>query len=195
LYEKKIINFELKKILIKKEYLILQSAKNSFKTKKVNLCIGNLGLLKVLYNSNIINNDDIISFTDGRVKYGLNFNLKKNNYYIPMSPFQIIEKIIFDKSLFYNKSSLFKNLIVQIFDTKQINYNYKTSELLSMNKSLNLRFFITNHVTNLKINNIPINEFINIKTNKIIINCSGIINGHIKGSISQNIIYNSYINC
>ena len=194
LYENKLINFELKKIIIKKEYLILQSVRNSFKAKKINLCIGNLGLLKVLYSSNIINNNDIISFTDGKVKYGLNFNLKKINYYIPMSPFQIIEKIIFDKSLFYNKSSLFNNLIVQIFDTKQINYNYKIAELLSMSKSLNLRFFLTNHVTNLKINNIPINEFINKKTNRIIINCSGIIKEHIMGPISQNVIYNSYIN-
>ena len=62
-----------------------------------------------MHNSKIINDNDIISFKDGDVKFGLNFNLKKENYYIPMSPFEIIDKLIFEKSAVYNKNLFLKN--------------------------------------------------------------------------------------
>ena len=46
---------------------------------------GNLSLIKLLYNSNIINSNDKITFFDGDVSYGFNILLnKKKNYYIPI---------------------------------------------------------------------------------------------------------------
>lgn len=197
-YDNRLIDFNLIKIIIKKKFLILKSKKKSIYAKKINLCVGNLGLLKILYNSKILNNDDIITFKDGNIKYGLNFNLKKENYYVPMSPFQIIKTLIFGKTSTtykYDKKQILNNLIVQIYGTNVKIYKYKVSDILNNRRASNLRFFVSNHLTNLEINHMPVDKFIKKKTKKIIINCSGVMKKYIIGPISQNIIYNSFINC
>ena len=194
-YKDKLIDFKLNKITIKKNFLILKSKKKNIYAKKINLCVGNLSLLKILYNSKIINNNDIISFKDGDVKFGLNFNLKKENYYIPMSPFAIIGKLIFNKSTAYNEKDFLNNLIVQIFVNNGKIFRLKVSEILNRKHPSKLRYFLAHHITNLEINDIAIDKFIKKRTRRIIVNCSGRMKEFITGSISQNIIYNSFTNC
>ena len=194
-YGKNLINFDIDKIIIRKNFLILKNRKKNIYTKRLNLCVGNLGLLKILYNSKIINNNDIVTFKDADVKYGFNFNLKKNNYYIPMSPFEIIRKFFFDKSIAYNKNNFFSSLIVQIFNNNVKIYRHKISDLLNDRHTNNLRYFTTHHIANLEVNGLTIDKFVRKKTKRIIINCSGRMKGFVAGSISQNIIYNSFTNC
>ena len=194
-YGDQLVDFKLNKITIKKKFLLLKSKNKIICAKKINLCVGNLGLLKILRNSKIINDNDIISFKDGDVKFGLNFNLKKENYYIPMSPFEIIDKLIFEKSAVYNKNLFLKNLIVQIFVNNEKIFRHKVSEILNSKHSSKIRYFLAHHITNLEINGVAIDKFIKNRTRRIIVNCSGIMKEFITGSISQNIIYNSFTNC
>ena len=92
-----------KNIIINKNYVDLISGKKIFRVKKVNLCIGNIGLIKVLKQSNLIFNSDIITYEDSAIKYVLNFNLNhKNFYYIPMS----IKQIIFLKLIYFLRKIL-----------------------------------------------------------------------------------------
>ena len=190
---KKINFFDLEKIQIKKNYVYLYSKRKILKAKKVNLCIGNFGLIKVLKNSNLIKDTDIITYEDGKVNYFLNFFLNFNKYYyIPMSIKQIFQKLFF-KSIFYNIKDNNRNLLVQAFSKKFSVFRFSVKELLFMKKRFH-RGLITNHVANLRINNIPIQDFIAKSSSSIFINCSGNCKKYIPGSISQDIIYNAYLN-
>jgi hypothetical protein len=187
------INFDLKKIIINKNYVDLISGKKIFRVKKVNLCIGNIGLIKVLKQSNLIFNSDIITYEDSAIKYVLNFNLNhKNFYYIPMSIKQIIEKLIY-KSNFYRINENNNNLIVQGVSHKKKIFKFSIAKLLNAKKSFH-RGMTTNHIANLRINNVPIEKFIRKKSKRVIINSSGTISKYIPGSISQDLIFNTYVN-
>ena len=111
-----------------------------------------------------------------------------------MSLFDIIRKLIFDKTATYKNKIILNGLIVQIFDDNKKIYKYKVSAILDCKSSSNLRYFLAHHITNLKINGIAIDKFIEKKTRRIIVNCSGKLEKFIAGSISQDIIYNSFIN-
>lgn len=189
----KIVDFEVHKIEIKKQFILIKSKKKNYKSKRVNLCTGNLGLIKILYNSNLLKSEDIVSFEDGSVSYGLNFFLNKKNYYIPMPFTQILAKLIFDKSTEYSVQSYDKNIIVQIFSNKTKNYKFRVDDLVN-SKSFKLRYFLSNHTANLRINNQPINIFLKKKSKRIVINSSGSNKKYIPGSISQNLIYNAFLN-
>ncbi len=189
---KKFINFDLKKIQIKKNYIYLSSPTKLFKAKKVNLCIGNLGLLKVLKNSNLIKDSDIISYEDSLVRYFFNLNLNvKKYYYIPMSIKQIFEKLL-QKSFFYAPEENKNNLIVQAFSRKKKIIKYTVKEIINSNLIL-FRGLSTNHIANLRINNVPIRKFLYLKSHRIIVNCAGTCKKYIPGSISQDLIYNAYL--
>ena len=71
-------------------------------------------------------------------------------------------------------------------------FKYSVNELLNSKKSFH-RGLTTNHIANLRINNIPIEKFIKNKSNRVIVNCSGTLPKYIPGSISQDLIYNSFI--
>tara|TARA_B100000767_G_scaffold78347_1_gene75030 strand:+ start:223 stop:1155 length:933 start_codon:yes stop_codon:yes gene_type:complete len=186
------INFDLKKITINKNYVDLISNKKTFRAKKVNLCIGNIGLIKVLKQSNLIFSHDIITYEDSSIKYVLNFNLNnKKFYYIPMSIKQIIEKLIY-KSNFYNINENKNNLIVQGVSKEKKIFKFSIEKLLNAKKSFH-RGLTTNHISNLRINNTPIEKFIRKKSKRVIINNSGTISKYIPGSISQDLIFNTYI--
>lgn len=186
-------NFNLKKISINKKIIEIYSNKLSYRTKKLNLCIGNLGLLKILYQSNLINDKDIISFEDGSVNYNFNFKDKSNNnYYIPMSIKQIIQKF-FIKSFFYVPGENDKNLFVQFFPKKFKKYKFKVFDILN-SKSNHHRGLISNHIANLRINNVSLKKYIKTISPNITINCTGNIKKYIAGSISQHVIYNSFKN-
>ena len=186
------INFDLKKIIIKKNYIDLISSKKTLRVKKVNLCIGNIGLIKVLKQSNLIYNHDIITYEDSSIKYVLNFNLNhKKFYYIPMSIKQIIEKLIY-KSNTYNINENKNNLIVQGVSSQKKVYKFSILKLLNAKKSFH-RGMTTNHIANLRINNVPIEKFIRKKSKRVIVNNSGTISKYIPGSISQELIFNTFV--
>lgn len=187
----KIINFRLIKIEIKNNYINLFSKSEKISAKTINLCVGNLGLIRILFNSGIIKSDDVISFEDGEVRYFPNIFLNhKKYYYIPMSIKQIFEKLFY-KSFFYKPNENDNNLIVQGMRRKKNLLKFKVNELLNMKKNYH-RGLTSNHIANLRINNIKINIYIKKISPNIKVNCSGIINNYIAGSISQDIIYNSY---
>ena len=193
LFSNKIVNFDVVKIEIKNNFILVKSRNKIFKSKKINFCIGNLGLIRVLYNSNIIKNEDIVSFDDGAVGYNLNLLLNKKNYYIPMPLTQILTKLIFNKSSEYSLESYNKNLIVQYFSNKPKSYQFTVQDLI-YSKSFKLRYFLSNHIANLKINNLSINNFLKKKSKRILVNSSGSIKKYIPGSISQNLIYSAFLN-
>ena len=78
------------------------------------------------------------------------------------------------------------HLIGEIHDFKI--FSFTVSELLKYNSS-KVRYFLTNHTTNLKINDVDINKYIKNISKKITVYNSGSINYYIPGPISQNIIF------
>lgn len=187
MFDNKIINNSVEKIIISKEKLSLISKNKTFKTDKIALCVGNLNLIKLMYNSDWIADEDVISFDDGKCLYSLNlFTDKKNNYYIPMPLIKILEKLIYRKSLNYSKTD--QNFILQKFPKTSKNFSITCSSLLKM-KSKKIRFFLSNHIANLRINNIPVRKFINLKSNKIKVFCSGTIKKYIAGPVIQDLIF------
>ncbi len=187
------INFDLKKIIIRKNFIYLYSKKKSYRVKKLNLCIGNYGLLKVLKDSGIVKDHDIISYEDSLIKYSLNiFPDFKKYYIIPMSIRQIIEKLVY-KSHIYRENENNFNIFIQAISNKKKIFKMRTCDLFSSNKSFH-RGMTTNHIANLKINNESLDKFIKKHTKRIIINCSGTIPKYIPGSISQDLIYNTFKN-
>ena len=71
---------------------------------------------------------------------------------------EILEKLIKGKK--YNIIEKIKNtLFVQKFTKNYKKYSYRTEDFLIAKKKY-MRFFLSNHATNLSINNLPINIFI-----------------------------------
>lgn len=192
-FRSEIIPSKINKLILKKNYMILQSNNNSYKTKKVSICIGNLGLLELLYKSNLLKKNDEITFYDGNVSYSLNLFLNhKKNYYIPMSLNEISKKLIYGK-IMESKENIKKTLIVQKYSRSSKKYTYSLDEILKY-KTRNLRYFLSNHIVGIEINKIPIKKYINDISSEIKINCSGTIAKYIPGPISQDIIFNSLNN-
>ena len=205
MFDNNLENFNLSKIAILKDQIKLIGEKKNYIGSKINLCIGNLELLKILYKSNLIKANDIISFKDGKVKYKIYFGINKNkyNFSIPMSPNEIISKFIFSRSLRYNDNDFLRNLIIQEYNNESIEFKFRASEIINYKKKSFLsnifnrfyrNYFFTDHVCNLRVNNIPIQKLINQYSENIIINSSGILKEYISGPISQNLIYNAYMN-
>ena len=189
-FNNQIINSKIEKILITKKYILLFSKKKIYKTKFLDLCLGNLGLIELLYKSNIISENDQITIRDGKCSYILNFFLnKKENYYIPMTFKEIIIKLIFKKITKYEKQIGF-TFLSQKFSKKSNLYVYNVKDIIS-HKSNNLRFFLSNHPVQLKINKIPVEEFLKKKSSRIKVFNSGICKKYFPGPISQDIIYNA----
>ncbi len=180
----------IKKIKVFKNFIKIFGKKNFFMTKKLDICAGNLGLIEILYNSNLIKKKDIISFEDGKVSYKLNIakNYKKN-YYIPMKISEIFLKLIFKKTLRYdNKSNNF--LILQTFQKKSNKFKFQVDEILNQRRKLS-RYFLSNHLVKLKINDIYIDQYISNISKRIKIFNSGKLRRYHAGPISQEIIFNA----
>ena len=144
-------------------------------------------MIKLLFNSDLINNDDVVSFEDGSCNYVMNFFInQKKNYYIPMPIKFIVEK------LFLNKASEYKlcrtSLILQKFSNTSNQREIFCSNLLNLNEK-KIRYFLSNHVANLRINNIPIRKFIQNKSKRINIFCSGTVKRYLPGPIIQDLIF------
>ena len=190
-FKSKIYFDKIKSISIKKDFISLKSNRKSYKTNSVSLCVGNLGLIELLYNSKLINKQDKISFYDGSVGY--NFNLfinHRKNYFIPMPFNEIYKKIKNGKMEEYSKIE--KVLILQKFSDNVKTYSYSVEEIIKF-KTKYIRYFLSNHIAGLKINNTPIKQYIELVTDKIIVKCSGINKEYFAGPISQDIIFNALI--
>ena len=175
-----------------KKHVELISNNKRFNVKKLNLCIGNISLIRILKNSDLIHDTDIISYEDSAIKYGLNLKLNhKKYYYIPMSIKQIIEKVLY-RSLYYNDNDNNRNLFIQAVSNKKKIFRFSVEQLLSSKKSF-YRGLTTNHIANLRINNISIENYLLKKSKRIIVNCTGTIPYYVPGSISQELIYNTFI--
>ena len=187
-FNKQLLEKEISKIYIEKKYIKLISNDNKiFKTEKLILCIGNLNLIKLLYQSDLLGLNDVISFDDSACSYVLNFFYSANsNYYIPMPLKNIIEKLILKKSLKYKKTK--DSFILQKFSNSIINYNLSCNEILNT-KNNKIRFFLSNHIANMRVNNIPIRKFIKLKSSKINVFCSGEVKKYIPGPIIQDMIF------
>ena len=191
-FKSKILFDKINSLDINKNYLILKSNSKIYKTRSATLCIGNLGLIKLLYNSKLINKKDKISFYDGSVNYSLNFFPNHNkNYYIPMTLKEISEKIIHGKIIDYKKN-INNTLILQKFSKDAKIYSYTVEEIINF-KSKYLRYFLSNHIVGLKVNKIPIKKYVEKITDRIKIKCSGIKNTYSGGPISQDIIFDALV--
>lgn len=192
-FKNSIITNKIEKISFKQNRIILLTNKKKIFTKQLSLCIGNLSLLKLMYNSKMISLKDKITFLDGKVSYGLNFFLNfKKNYYIPMTLIEIIEKLLFGKKIRYQKK-INNTLLVQKFSKKYKKYSYSVGKILSYKNNF-IRFFLSNHPTNVKINNIPIDIYLKRYCKNIYVYNSGTIRKYIPGPISQNLIFNAIKN-
>ena len=109
-----------------------------------------------------------------------------------MPLFYIFEKLFMKK--INNYKSMKSSLILQKFSSKTQNIEISCSNLMKMD-SHKLRFFLSNHIANLRINNIPVRNFILKKTKKINIFCSGTVKKYIPGPIIQDLIFDITTNC
>ena len=187
-FENKLIEKKIKRIDIKNKNInLITDDKKNILTNKLVLCIGNLNLLKLMYESNWLKSNDIISFDDSSCSYVMNFfNNFKSNYYIPMPLFKIVEKLIFKKSKSYKVTG--ETFILQKFSGSVKNYKLKCDDILKMKKN-KLRYFLSNHIANLRVNNIPIRKFIKKKSKKIDVFCSGTVKKYLPGPIIQDLIF------
>ena len=115
----------------------------------------------------------------------------KNDYCIPMTISEILEKLIKGKKIQYNKK-IKNTLFVQKFTKNYKKYSYRTEDFLIPKKIYEI--FLSNHATNLSINNLPINIFIKKYSNNINVYNSGAIREYLPGPISQNLIFNAAVN-
>jgi hypothetical protein len=187
-FRNKILNEKINKISIEDNHIKLFGNKE-YRTKYLSLCIGNLSLLELLYNSKIIKNNDLVTFRDSECGYSLNLFLDhKNFYYIPMKVSDIILKLIFKKVTNYN-SNIKYPLIFQKFKKKNTIFKFKLEEIFKF-KSLYPRFFLSNHIADIRINNFSLEKFIKKKSKNIKIYNSGVCKKYVAGPISQELINN-----
>ena len=130
---------KIEKIIINKKELKISADNEIYKIEKLVLCIGNLNLINLLYKSDLIFPNDIISYDDGECSYVVNFLIdQKKNYYIPMPILNILEKLIFKKSNFYNITN--SSIFLQKFNSITKKYKIKCKDLIE-STNMNLRFF------------------------------------------------------
>lgn len=98
---------------------------------------------------------------------------------------KILEKLIYKKSIEYRLSKNF--LVLQKFSKSSNIHSFDCNEILKM-KSSKIRFFLSNHIVNLRINNLPIRKFIKQKSDKINVFCSGTVKKYLAGPVIQDLI-------
>tara|TARA_B100001250_G_scaffold599_1_gene542 strand:- start:413 stop:742 length:330 start_codon:yes stop_codon:yes gene_type:complete len=98
----------------------------------------------------------------------------------------IIEKLLLNKSDAYQ--TLKDTFILQKFSRSITKHQISCIDLLNMKKT-KIRYFISNHIANLRINNIPIRKFIHQKSKRIDVYCSGTVKKYLPGPIVQDLIF------
>ena len=186
LYGKNLIPKQIDKIELNRKNIQLVSNEKKYIVNNLTLCLGNLGLISLLFKSNLIKPMDKISFEDGSVSYGANiFPYNSKYYYIPMPIKNIIQKLIYKKSNKYDFCK--KTLFSQKFSKNNVKYSFYCKDLLKMRKR-NIRYFLSHHIVNLRVNNIPIRNYILKKSKKIRVFCTGTIKKYQAGPIIQDLI-------
>ena len=186
-FNDKIENKKIDKIFITNKFVKIKYNNKIITVKNLILCIGNLNLIILLYNSNLIKYNDIITYDDSECGYVFNLFINpKTNYYIPMPIKYVIEKLLFKKSVKYKSTD--NIFLLQKFSNSSKKHKITCGELINL-KHKKLRFFLSNHVVNLRINNIPIQKYIFLKTKNIKVFCSGTLKKYIAGPISQDLIH------
>ena len=107
-----------------------------------------------------------------------------------MTIFQIFKKF-FVLPYNYNKDEEYNFSILQISNSNYTKYSFDVEKLINASEKL-MRGFNSNHITNLRINNIPIQKLIQSKTKIVKIYCSGTIKKYMPGLISQDLMYNVF---
>ena len=107
-----------------------------------------------------------------------------------MTIIQIIKKLFFIPYT-YSENEMYERSLLQISENKYHAYKVRVIDLLNSSENL-YRGFNSNHITNIKINNQTIKNFIKKKTKRVKVFCTGTINKYLSGSISQDLIYNAY---
>lgn len=187
-FNNQLIAKRVKSINIEKNSLkILFNNNKSIKVNKIVLCVGNLNLIKLMFASGWIQEKDIISYDDGACNYVLDlFKKNESNYYIPMPINQIFKKLIFNKSLNYKLVD--RTFILQKFSNITKNHKNSCEEILNM-KTNKIRYFLSNHIVNLRINNTPVRNFIKRKSKKIDVFCTGALKRYFPGPVIQDLIF------
>ncbi len=189
-FKNELIHEEITKIKVLKQNILL-FGKKIYKTKTLDLCVGNLGILKLLYNSKLLKKSDIISFEDGSCSYSLNIFLNKRKYYyIPMKLGDVLKKFFFKRIEKYNENCE-NGILVQKFSYKKKKINFRVNEIMKY-ESNHIRYFLSNHIVKLSINNEPIKIFIKKISKNINVYNSGALRKYVAGPISQDIIYYSF---
>lgn len=165
---KAIINHEndyLQKISIKNNKIKVEFLNQVIFVNELILCIGVVQLIDLLYRSGFIKNDMIIELDEFQMKYKLTNNFEGS--YIKYNFSKVIEHLLNIQI----KNDFIKNLlniipinIYQIFK----NQTNSVCGILKQNKInfLNKKFGKSIHYNNLRINNVPIREFLkNININ------------------------------
>ena len=190
IFKNKIYFNPINKFSISQKLIILGSGSKTFKTRKLSLCIGNLNLIKLLFNSNYLKKKDKVSFDDGNVDYCLNIlKNKKKYYYIPMNIKDAFIKLFFNKTDNYN-NNISTFYLLQRFSKNKKKFEFNVDQILKF-QSNHIRFFLSHHISNLKINNIPIDKFCSKISKRISVYNSGVCKKYYGGPISQDIIFNA----
>ena len=106
-----------------------------------------------------------------------------------MNIYEVFIKLFFNKVIKY-KIDKKKQFLLQKFSKQCAKYNFTVSDILKYQTN-NIRYFLSHHITNLKINGISIDKFMLKVSNRISVYNSGKCKKYYGGPISQDIIFNS----
>ena len=106
-----------------------------------------------------------------------------------MNIYEVLKKIFFDKVIKYNVEPK-KFFFLQKFSKHSKQYNFTVKEILKYQTN-NIRYFLSHHIANLKINGISVDKFMLRISKKIFVYNSGKCKKYYGGPISQDIIFNS----
>ena len=98
-------------------------------------------------------------------------------------------KLFFKRTSNYD-SKITSFFLLQKFSKRKKKYKYNIDHILKFQPN-KIRFFLSHHIANLRINNIPIDKFCaNISKNISVYN-SGVCKKYYGGPISQDLIFNA----
>ena len=106
-----------------------------------------------------------------------------------MNIFEVFIKLFFNKVNKY-KIDTKKYFLLQKFSKQSKTYNFTVNDILKYQTN-NIRYFLSHHIVNLKINGILIDKFMLKLSDRISVYNSGKCKKYYGGPISQDIIFNS----
>lgn len=178
-------------------YWLTEDGKHSitFHSEYLFLAIGVVQLIDLLYKSKFINENDVLKMNEYSysVKIIFKFNSKKNESEVIR--FSFIRGILHFLGInFYPKFISYFDLIIPIifeqsFGPEKFEFKFivKDNALINVNHTNKINFGKSIHYCNLRINNTPISEFLNIISPRIIGVGMAFVNQRYPGPISSDI--------